>query len=291
MALDTLIGEAWAARFLANLDKSLVFGNAINRDFQPDAVYGNVVNVDKISNLTIGSYTQNTDFTGGPESLVDTPKVITINQQRFFNFFIDSIDEAQARPDIMNKGMERAAYSMADDVDKYIASLHAGATSKGGSTTTAPLAPTVETIYGYLTAAAKDLDKLNVPTYGRFMIMGPASIKMLKDSGEMLSDTPAGDIVRLMGQFGDPNTLPEGYKGRVAGFDLWMSNNTFAGGTGVTETWYYGQKMGISLVDSLNSIVGYQPEMKFGEAVKGLYVYGAAVTEPDALGVLYTSLA
>ena len=291
MALTTLIPEIWSSRFLANLDNNLVFGNAVNRVYQPDAVAGNVVHVDKISNLTIGSYTQNTDFAGGPEALANTQKDITIDQQRFFNFQIDSIDEAQAIPNIMNKAMERAAYSMANDVDKYIASLHAGASSKGGSTTTVPVTPTVDTIYGYLTQAAKDLDKLNVPTNNRFMIMGPASIKLLKDSGEMLSDTPAGDIVRLLGQFGDAGTLPAGFKGRVAGFDLWMSNNTFAGGTGVTETWYYGDMMAISLVDSLNSIVGYQPEMRFAEAVKGLYVYGAAVTEPDALGVLYTTLA
>jgi len=287
--IDTLIGEMWAARFLANLDKSLVFGNAINRVFQPDAEYGNVVHVDKISNLTIGTYTQNTDFTGGPQALTATQKDITINQQRFFNFQIDSIDQAQAKPDIMNKAMERAAYSMADDVDKYIASLHAGATTKVG-TTTSPVAPTDVTIYGYLTDAAKELDLLNIPTYGRFMIMGPASIKLLKDSGEFLSDTPAGDIVRSFGQFTDAGVLPEGYKGRVAGFDLWMSNNTFAGGTGVTETWYFGNSMGISLVDSLNKIEGYSPEKRFADAVKGLYVYGAAVTEPDCLGVIYTSL-
>ena len=289
MALATLIPEIWAARFLANLDNNLVFGNAVNRVFQPDAVAGNVVHVDKISNLTIGSYTQNTDFAGGPEALTNTQKDITINQQRFFNFQIDSIDEAQAIPNIMNKAMERAAYSMANDVDKYIASLHAGATTKVG-TTAIPVTPTDTDIYGYLTNAAKSLDLLNVPTNARFFIMGPAGIKLLKDSGEMLSDTPAGDIVRLFGQFGDAGTLPAGYKGRVAGFDLWMSNNTFAGGTGVTETWYFGDAMGISLVDSLNSIVGYQPEMRFADAVKGLYVYGAAVTEPDALGVAYTTL-
>ena len=288
--LDSLIPQIWAARFLANLDKALVFGRAANRVFQPDAEYGNQIKVDKMSNLTIGDYTKNTDFTGWPQALTASQKSVVIDQAKFFNFQIDSIDEAQAFPDIMNKAMERSAYSMADVVDQYIASLHAGATTKVG-TTAIPVAPIDTDVYGYLTDAAKALDKLNVPTYGRFMIMGPAGIKLLKDSGEMLSDTPAGDIVRLQGQFGDPGTLPEGYKGRVAGFDLWMSNNTFAGGTGVTETWYFGNEMGISFVDSLNRIAAYEPEMRFAEAVKGLYVFGASVTEPDALGVVYTSLA
>lgn len=288
-ALDSLIPQIWAARFLANLDKALVFGRAANRVFQPDAQFGNVVNVDKIGNVTIGDYTSNTDFVAGPEALTASPKVVTINQQKFYNFQIDSIDEAQAYPNIMNKAMERAAYSMADVVDTYIASLHAGATTKVNTTTT-PGTPTDATVYGILTDAAKALDQLNVPTAGRFLIMGPAGIKLLKDSGEMLSDTPAGDIVRLQGQFGDPGMLPEGYKGRVAGFDLWMSNNTFAGGTGVTETWYFGNEMGISFVDSLNQIMAYEPEKRFAQAIKGLYVYGAAVTEPDALGVIYTTL-
>jgi hypothetical protein len=48
--------------------------------------------------------------------------------------------------------------------------------------------------------------------------------------------------------------------------------------------------MAISLVDSINSIEGYVPERRFGDAVKGLYVYGAGLVQPDALIPIYTAI-
>lgn len=287
--LEALIPEIWSARFQANLDKHFVFGNAINRDYQADAQYGAKIDISKLGAVSVGAYTKNTDFASGAETLTTSDTSITINRQRYFNFQIDSIDEAQSKPNIMNEAMMRAGYAMANDVDAYIAGLHASATTKVG-TTAAPKTPVVGDVYGYLTDLAKSLDKLNVPTYDRYLIMGPAGIKLLKDSGEMLSDTAMGDTVRTFGQFGgNGGALPAGYKGHIAGFDLWMSNNTWTTAP-VTETWYAGHKMGIALVDSLNTVEGYTPELRFGQAVKGLYVYGVGVIEPAALAVIYTTL-
>jgi hypothetical protein len=52
----------------------------------------------------------------------------------------------------------------------------------------------------------------------------------------------------------------------------------------------FGHDMAISLVDSLNTIVAYNPELRFGDALKGLYVYGTKTVQPDALAVVYTDL-
>ncbi len=287
-ALTVMIPQVWTARFLANLDKIMVFGGAVNRDYQPDASYGNAIKIHKMDGLSISDYTINTDITN-PEIPTVVEQILNIDQQKYFNFYIDSIIEAQTRPNVMDEAMGRAAYAMADTVDQFIAGLHADATTKVG-TTVAPVTPTTSSVYGDLTDLQKSLDKLNVPTMGRFIIMGPAGVKLLKDSGEMLSDTPTGDNVRIDGAFGrNSNVTPAGYKGRAANFDIWMSNNTFASGA-VTETWYAGTRQAISFVDSLNRMEGYSPEKRFGDAVKGLYVYGAKVVQPDALAVTYTAL-
>ena len=287
MALDALIPEVWSARFLANLDKFLVYGNAINRDYQGDAEFGNIVKVPSLGGVTIEDYVKDTDHSTA-ETLTATTTDILINQQKMYNFQIDSIDDAQAKPSIMDQAMGRAAYAMADVVDNYIAEFTDSVGSKIGDITT-PITPTVDDIYEYMTEAAQLLDSKNVPTYGRYIIMPPSGIKLLKDSGVFLSDTPTGDIVRMQGQFA-AGALPNGYKGQVAGFDLWMSNNTSSDNAS-TSIWMAGHSMAISMVDSLNKVVAYNPERRFSEAIKGLYVFGAEVVAPDALVGIFTTLA
>jgi hypothetical protein len=84
--------------------------------------------------------------------------------------------------------------------------------------------------------------------------------------------------------------LPNGYKGRIANFDIWMSNN-LPSESAAEAIWIGGHPLGISFVDSLNSIEAYRPEQLFGDAVKGIYVYGAAAVLNDALVAVYTARA
>ncbi len=288
MPLSDIIPIIWSSRFLANLDKALIYGNAANRDYQPDATYGSAINVHRFGDVTVGDYLKNTDI-ASPETLSVDRYVISLDQQKYFNFFIDSIDEIQSQPNLLDKAMQRAAYAVADVADQHVASLHAEAGNVLG-TPAAPVVPIVTDIYAYLTDMAKMLDESNVPVTDRFLIMDPAGIKLLKDSGEMLSDTPAGDTVRAYGVFNAPGSLPMGYKGHVAGFDLFMSNNTPTDDAS-TSVWQAGHPDGISYVDSFSKLSGYQPESLFGEAMKGLYVFGAKVTSPASLVSVYTALA
>lgn len=287
MALDSLIPEVWSARFLANLFKNFVFGNAINRTYQPDAQVGEIIHIGSIGDVTIGDYTKNTTI-GAPEILDSDEVDILINIQKFYNFFIDSIDEAQSIPSIMDQAMAKAAYGMANAVDIAIASLSPLATGKIG-TDALPITPTADIMYTTLTETAKILDKANVPTEGRYIIMSADGIKLLKDSGEMLSDTPTGDQVRTYGMFGGAGVMPNGYKGRVANFDIWMSNNTVAG-TVSSEIWLAGHADAIAMVDSVNKVEGYSPETLFGDAVKGLYVFGTKMVLPQAAVAIYTDI-
>lgn len=289
MALTSFIPKVWSARMLRNLDTQLVYARAINRDYQPDAVFGNVISTSKMGAVTIGDYVKDTDMDAA-ETLDSVETTITINQQKYFNLAIDSIDEAQSKPNLMDAAMGRASFGMANVVDTYIASLYSSFTAGTGlGTAGVPVTPTVDDVYEYLTLAAQILDERNVPVDGRYAILNAAGIKLLKDSGVFLSDTPAGDTVRFNGTFQSAGSLPMGYKGKAAGFDLLFSNKTPTDDV-ASSVWTFGHSEGISMVDSINEVVGYTPELRFGDAVKGLYVYGAAVTQPAAGVAMFTSL-
>ena len=105
----------------------------------------------------------------------------------------------------------------------------------------------------------------------------------------MLSDTPTGDIVRTFAGFGGNRPLPNGYKGRISNFDVWSSNNTPDSGIS-TSIWTFGHNMAIGMVTSLNKVEAYSPELLFGDALKGLLVYGVNVINPGALVNMFTTL-
>lgn len=286
MALTSMIPKIWAARFLDNLNQALVYGRAVNREYQPDAQKGNIVSIGSMGDVAIGDYTKDTDISA-VETLDSTNQDLLINIQKFFNFAVDSIDEYQTVPSLMDKAMARASYAMAQVVDASIAGLYDGFTNAIG-TDAIPVTPDDTDIYSYFTQAARLLDLANVPVYGRYAIIDAYGIELLKNAGTFLSDTPAGDLVRYKGQFEQAGDLPMGYKGNVAGFDLYFSNQTPAGDTS-TSVWTFGHESAIAMVDSVNEVVGFTPEKRFGDAVKGLYVYGTKVIQPTAGVKMFTT--
>ena len=122
----TFIPTVWAARLLSALDKSLVYGQpgVVNRDYQGDIIEaGNSVKVASIGDVSIGDYTKDTDI-ANPEILTDADQTLVIDQQKYFNFYIDSVDRAQQNVNVLDEAMRRAAYKLNDTADSYIAGPH-----------------------------------------------------------------------------------------------------------------------------------------------------------------------
>jgi hypothetical protein len=64
--------------------------------------------------------------------------------------------------------------------------------------------------------------------------------------------------------------------------DIYVSNNCAAGASTGTMN-YAGHPMGISFAEQILEVVAYRPEKRFGDAVKGLHVYGTKVIRPAAI--------
>ena len=76
MAISTFIPTLWSARLLAHLDKSLVLGNLVNRDYEGEIKqFGDRVKINQIADVTVKDYVKGTDITydaadGTPTELV-----------------------------------------------------------------------------------------------------------------------------------------------------------------------------------------------------------------------------
>ena len=114
MSLD-FIPTVWAARLLTALEKSLVYGQrqVCNRDYEGEIrEAGNTVKIASIGDVTIGDYTKDTDI-ADPEVLTDDEQTLLIDQQKYFNFYVDSIDRAQQNVNVLDEAMRRSAWALA----------------------------------------------------------------------------------------------------------------------------------------------------------------------------------
>ena len=283
MSLD-FIPTVWAARLLTALEESLVYGQrqVANRDYEGEIrEAGNTVKIASIGDVTIDDYTKDTDI-AEPEVLTDDDQTLLIDQQKYFNFYVDSIDRAQQNVNVLDEAMRRSAWGLREKADGFLASLMSAAVPAGntiGSIAT-PKVPTKDDAYEYLVDLGVLLDESNVPTGGRFVAV-PAWFHglLLKDDRFVRSGTMPGER-RLM----------NGEVGEAAGFAI-LKSNSVPNTTGTKYKIVAGHAMATAYVEQVLDVQTYKPEKRFGDAVKGLHVYGAKVVRPTCLAMLIANKA
>ncbi len=275
----TFIPTVWAARLLVALEKSLVYGqtNVSNRDYEGEIrEAGNTVKIGSVGDVTIGDYVKDTDI-ADPQILTDSEQSLLIDQSKYFNFYVDSIDRAQQNTNVLDEAMRRSAWGLREKADAYLASIMDAAVPTGnkiGSTTT-PKVPTKDDAYEYLVDLGVLLDEADVPLEGRFVVV-PAWFHglLLKDERFIKAGTGRSDAA-----------LANGEVGEAAGFSILKSNNV----PNTTATKYKiiaGHSIATAYVEQIVDLQTFKPEKRFGDAVKGLHVYGGKVVRPTALACL-----
>lgn len=278
MSLD-FIPSVWAARLLTALDKALIYGqaNVSNRDYEGEILRaGNTVKIASIGDVTIGSYTKDADI-NDPESLTDDEQTLSIDQAKYFNFYVDSIDRAQQNVNVLDEAMRRSAWKLRDVADAYLAGIMDAAVPSGNKigSIASPIEPTKDDAYEYLVDLGVLLDEANTPIDGRFVVV-PAWFHglLLKDERFIKAGTSRAD-----------DSLVNGEVGEAAGFRILKSNNV-PNTTGAKYKIIAGHSIATAYVEQVVDVQTYKPEKRFGDAVKGLHVYGAKVVRPNCLAEL-----
>lgn len=283
MALD-FIPTVWAARLLIALDNALIYGqaNVSNRDYEGEIrKAGNTVKIASIGDVTVDDYTKDTNI-NDPESLTDDEQTLTINNAKYFNFYVDSVDRAQQNVNVLDEAMRRSSWKLRDLADTFLAAAMDSAVpvqNRIGSSTT-PKVPTKDDAYEYLVDLGVLLDESNTPMEGRFVVV-PAWFHglLLKDERFVHSGTQSSE-----------RRLANGHVGEAAGFSILKSNNV-PNTTGTKYKILAGHSIATAYVEQIVDVQTYKPEKRFGDAVKGLHVYGAKVVRANNLAVLIANKA
>lgn len=282
MSLQNFIPALWAGGLLASLDKALRYGQpgVVNRDYEGEIrAQGDKIKINAIGDVTIKAYTKNADI-DAPEELTSSQQELIINQANYFNFAVDDVDRAQARPDVMAEAMRRAAFGLRNTADTYLAGLMRDAIGTANSigTTGSPKTDlgTAGKAYDYLVDLGVLLDESNTPTDDRWVIVPPWFHGQLQKDERFVGTGSTGAEARLL----------NGMIGRAAGFNVLMSNNVPSATSTTVFRIIAGSPIATSYAEQVVEVEAFRPERRFSDAVKGLHVFGAKVVRPSNLAQL-----
>ena len=185
---------------------------------------------------------------------------------------------------------------------EYITANHLDATDFGnltisGSATagdSVPLAPrlpgatalsaTTVSPLTVLARMARKMDQANVESRGRWVVLDPVFIEMLKDE----------DSRMLNGDFGGAGLQNGLVLNNIHGFRVYQSNALPAAGTGAgtsgttAQATNYGvivagQDDAVASAEQINKVENYRDPDSFADIVRGMHLYGRKILRPEAL--------
>lgn len=259
MAYTNFKRTFWTEFVQRELAKALVAGQVCDKQYE------GIIRKrgDRVKILGIGKPTIS-DFTGtlsDPETVEDTSIFLDIDKAKSFHFIVDDIDKAQSAPGVLDELTKEASLGLSEAADTDLLKLH----STGGEKITASNI-TSAVVLDKLSDALVKLWSNHVPKGTTvYAVVSPSFYKRVMISGIKL-DTD------------NSQKLKTGYIGTYLGVHLLLSNNIQKKTT--AEMIPVLTKNAIAYAGQINDVESYRPEKKFGDAVKGLLVYGTKIVRP-----------
>jgi hypothetical protein len=304
LSLNNFIPQLWADSLLAALRKNLVYGNLFNSDYEGlIAQMGDTVKINAIGDITVSTYIKDTDISAA-QSLTDAQTMLAITQAKSYNFIIDDVDQAQAHPKVMGEAMLWAAYRIKDTMDQYYAGFYTDAITANiigsSGSPTVPALPTQanvgggQTVYDYLVILGQKLTEALIPEQGRWCVV-PPWIKsfLLQDVRFTGFNTPEARATIMTSKLdASRGNASDAYLGQIDNMDVYGSVNAphlggTVGITGSQDVVMAGHTMALTKAEGLNKVEAYRPPLRFGDAVKGLALYGAKTVRPNGIATFY----
>ncbi len=299
MSLNEFNPILWADTLLPALRANLVFGNLFNDNYEGTiSRMGDTVRINAIGDITISSYSKDTDL-AAPQSLTDAQTSLVISQAKYYNFIIDDVDMAQNHPTVMAEAMSWAAYDLALQIDNYLAGFYVDAVGQISGTPAYPVytavgasAATTGTVFDQLIQVSQKLSEQKVPKIGRWCVIPPwVSTLLLMDPRFTSYNTPEANAQITNAALDAAQGLSnDAYRGRILGMDIYESVNAphisgsigVGGGTPAVDVVLASHTMAFTKAIGLTKTEAYRPPLRFGDAVKGLTLYGAKTVRPYA---------
>ena len=272
MAYQNFIPTVWAEGINRELEKSLVFAENCNRQYEGEVkAQGDSVRILGVGKPTITTTTNKNIVLNDAEAVEDTAVTMLIRQIAYFNYKVDDIDKRQAVGGVMEALSKETSLGLADVMDKYIADLAKAeeAVLYSPETVTITKANILENVDGVLQKLYENDVK---PGSEITLTVPPWFYMMMKRAYEDL-DTDNSTM------------LKNGKMGTYAGATIKMSNNVAVGAGGSSLIQVKTNKA-IAFVNPMTHTEAYRPEKSFSDAVKGFVLFDAKIVRPKEMIIL-----
>jgi hypothetical protein len=286
------IPEVWSGKLVMNLYDATVLPSITNTDYEGEIKgHGDKVVIRTTPVTSVKPYTKVMKLT---YDRPDSPSLeLLIDQGFYWAFVVDHVDKYQADVPLMDgwskDASERLKISLDTDVlgwlpplaDSHNQGLTAGVRSLAFNMGVAgtPFAVTPTNVLDCIVDMGTVLDEQNCPEDGRFIVMPPLFVGMIKKS-DIKDASLTGD---------GSSVLRNGRIGMIDRFTVYSSNllTTVAEGAGTTYKMPFGHKMAATFATQITETESLKAESTFGDLVRGLLVYGRAIIKDETLGMFY----
>jgi len=303
------VPEIYSKNVLMTYRTASVAEGICNTDYFGEITqFGDTVNIIKEPSITTYEYHRGGALGGGGTgdwartALTDEEDTLTIDQARVFEFLIEDLETRFSHVNWNSLAADRAAYELQKVVDQNVlAAILAnvatspvdhiyGADGSGANVTTLAnaIAATTPVSIGQTSAVdpldllarfARLMDDRDVPEENRWVVAGPSFYESLAKTASKLMSVDYNQ-----GQGGLRNGLVA--EGKLRGFSLYKSNNlpstTYADGVLLA-----GHMGAVAYASDMTKVESYRSQTVFGDAVRGMMVWGRKVLRPTSLCACY----
>ena len=261
----------WHQAYIRALETITSLRNHCDFTFQKDAKNAKEVKILGAVRPEIRTYTPGSSITR--DAISSTAITLPINQFKYFNIGLDDVIKAQTVPGAMEATAKEGAAALAEEGDKYVASLVKAALEK--------TMPDIE----YTTAATITKANAVEKVEDAFVFLYGHNVRANENFYLEVSPNFYSKLrMNLTELFTDNVEMAKkGFVGKYGNALVSIENLLPTDDNSTTRYNILRTSKAIAFVEQIDKIEAYRPEDSFEDALKGLYTFGAKIVRPDEI--------
>ena len=262
----------WSKAILRSLKTITSLRNHCDFMYEKDSKNAKEVKILSVNRPTISRYVPGTPL--NRESAEDTAQILKLDQYFYYNFEVEDIVKAQSVPGLMEALTDEASIGLAEEGDKYVASIVKEAVDGGeveaSTEVTLTKSNAVETVEAGFVHLYQNNCKVN-DTY--YLEVTPKAFSLYRQALTELSTN-------------NPEILKKGAVGKINNAYVCIENLLPE-----SDTAHYNilrTPKAIAFAEQIDKVEAYRPDDAFTDAIKALYVFGAKIVRPKEIYVIKT---
>lgn len=274
MSFENFQRTVWCKKINKKLPTVTGLKNHSDLQYEGDVEKSKELIILGIEDIAIKDYVKGTDLV--MDQVNDKRQVLKLNVKKYFDFEIHDIDQAQSNADAMEAYTENASQGLSESADKYIGELVADATLEAPTIEDNPHIQSIDISTATKTTIVEKVEEALVILYENnvkstqplHLELRPAKFSLFRQA---LTEVYTNNV----------EMLKQGIVGKYAHALVSIENNL-----GKANDKYVNilrTKKAVAYAGCLRSIEPFRPEKSFSDALKGIFVFGARIVNPEQI--------